>query len=325
MGSGLAMVVAWPQSMVRPHGTQAYPEDLRLEYGHMVGKVRDFVTRQYDLRYEVVAPSVLKQEVSRIQLDAATSQFAAAKKDIGSLNQKLANWNLELNGGTGAIGQTTNIFQLPILLYHNPPPDFEQQLIHLEESGYTVINLDQALVGMGGGPLPPKPVVITFDDGYVSQMAAFEILKRHNLKATFYIIDAGSESLWCIGAGRHYGDPMQPTGGCGDEYFSWDQIRKLDQSGLITIAGHTVNHRNLATLSPAEQRMEIAVGKEIIEKELGHSIRHFAYPYGAYNADSLALVREAGYLTAVTTLEGSEQAVGYPFELRRVRDALMLP
>jgi peptidoglycan/xylan/chitin deacetylase (PgdA/CDA1 family) len=58
---------------------------------------------------------------------------------------------------------------------------------------------------------------------------------------------------------------------------------------------------------------------------LGHPIRHFAYPYGAYNQTSIDLAREAGYLTAVTTLPGDYQPAGSDFVLRRARDTLSLP
>jgi peptidoglycan/xylan/chitin deacetylase (PgdA/CDA1 family) len=215
--------------------------------------------------------------------------------------------------------------RLSILLYHYPPPNFDAQLVHLEEAGYTVIDLDQALAGLRGEPLPAKPVVITFDDGFSDQMSAFEILKRHNMKATFYVIVGGENSRWCLGAGRRYGDPLQPAGGCGDNYLNWDQVRTLDRSGLITIGGHTINHRNLATLSEPDQRFEIESGKELLEAQLGHSIRHFAYPYGQYNATSITIAQQAGYLTAVTTAPGVDQPTGSAFTLRRERNALMLP
>jgi peptidoglycan/xylan/chitin deacetylase (PgdA/CDA1 family) len=118
---------------------------------------------------------------------------------------------------------------------------------------------------------------------------------------------------------------MQPTNGCGDAYLSWDQVRALDRSGLITIGGHTVDHANLAGLSDHDQAAEILDSKVGIEQQLGHPIRHFAYPYGAYNDTSINLVRQAGYVTAVTTLPGSYQAPGYQYTLRRLRDAMELP
>jgi peptidoglycan/xylan/chitin deacetylase (PgdA/CDA1 family) len=266
-----------------------------------------------------------------VQLDAESGHFVAAKSDINALKQALVNWNFELSGGSGASAQPkvaavpNSGFYLPILLYHYPPANFEQQLAHLEQAGYTAIDLDQALAGLHGAALPAKPVVLTFDDGFSAQMSAFEALKQHNMKATFYIIAGGEESRWCLGAGRRYGDPLQPPSGCGDAYMSWDQVRTVDQSGLITIGGHTINHRNLAALSEADQRFEIETGKKELEAQLGHGIVHFAYPYGGYNATTIRIAQEAGYLTAVTTLPGEYQPQGSAFTLRRVRDAMLLP
>lgn len=214
---------------------------------------------------------------------------------------------------------------IPIVMYHNTPPNFEDQLVYLEQRGYTAIDLDQALAGLRGRTLPAKPVVLTFDDGYADQMAAFGVLKRHNMRATFYIIGGGEASLWCIGAGRRYHDPLQPPAGCGDAYMNWDQVRELDRSGLITIGGHTVNHRDLAGLTADEQRLEIVTGKKMLEEQLGHGVRHFAYPYGIYTEETVGIVRAAGYVTAVTTETGEYQPGGAPLTLHRMRDAMGLP
>lgn len=332
--SAIAVVLLWPQPSVSLAIDSTLPPKIQAEYGHVVKLLHEFESRQNDLHAEVVSKGEIERQLSVISLDAQSGHFAAARNDIRSLKQAVTDWNLELGSrpktaatlasapkSAAAIGGV----HLPILLYHYPPPDFEAQLVHLEQAGYTVIGLDQALAGLRGEALPAKPVVITFDDGFSAQMSAFEALKRHNMKATFYIIYGGEASRWCLGAGRRYGDPLQPPGGCGDGYLNWDQVKMLDSSGLITIAGHTINHRNLASLSETDQRFEIIAGKEMLEGELGHSVRHFAYPYGQFNATTIKIVQEAGYLTAVTTLPGVDQPAGSAFALRRVRNAFQLP
>lgn len=331
-GSAGAMLLLWPRPTSSLATDLIYPKGLRMEYAAVVRSVHDFEKRQNAAHAQIASHHDLNLQLSRVQLDAASGHFGTARRDLVSLKMALANWNLELNGGSGAriAGQLRQTgtpvgVHLPILLYHYPPPNFEEQLQHLAAAGYTSIDLDQALAGMYGGPLPAKPVVITFDDGFSAQMGAFELLKKYQMKATFYIIDGGSASQWCIGAGRRYGDPLQPPNGCGDSYLTWDQVRKIDKSGLVTIGGHTINHRNLATLSTDDQRFEIATGKRLLEAQLGHSIYHFAYPYGAYNAESIQLAQEAGYTTAVTTQPGEVQPEGSAFTLRRVRDAMVLP
>ncbi len=215
---------------------------------------------------------------------------------------------------------------VPIVMYHTTPANFDAQLIHLERRGYTTVDFGQVTAALGGGAaLPDKPVVITFDDGFEDQMRAFEMLQRHHMKATFYIINGGEASQWCIGAGRRYGDPAQPAEGCGDDYLTWDQVRQLDRSGLVTIGGHTLDHTNLPALPPDQQRLEITASKLDIEAQIGHSIHDFAYPYGSFDAVTMALVQEAGYTTAVTTTAGIYQSLSSLYTLPRIRDAMTLP
>jgi peptidoglycan/xylan/chitin deacetylase (PgdA/CDA1 family) len=107
--------------------------------------------------------------------------------------------------------------------------------------------------------------------------------------------------------------------------MSWDQIRELDRSGLITIGGHTVNHRNLTELSDDDQEYEIAEGKAQLERQLGHKVRHFAYPYGAHDEESAKQVRLAGYVSAVTVEAGTHHGPGTEYTLQRVRNAWALP
>jgi peptidoglycan/xylan/chitin deacetylase (PgdA/CDA1 family) len=151
------------------------------------------------------------------------------------------------------------------------------------------------------------------------------LLERYHQKATFFIIDGGPESNWCIGAGRQYHLASQPPNGCGDAYLTWDQVRTIDQSGLVTIGAHTINHRNLPDLNESQQWYEIEQGKQILEDQLGHRVADFAYPYGGFNSTSLTLVQRAGFRSAVTTLPGMYQAQGGQYTLHRDRSAYNLP
>jgi len=314
----------------------AFPEANR-QYSHLVRDIRRLQDQQRQAHVQVVPEAELQELLGQIQSDLKGGDLQHAQAGMRTLRASLAGWQHDIANrpttpapgvvvaATNPQAPTTGGIALPILLYHDTPPNFDQQLTHLEQAGYTVIDLDQALAGMHGGPLPAKPVVITFDDGFSTQLRAFDILKRHNMKATFYIVNGGASSRWCIGAGRRYNDPLQPPSGCGDAYLNWNEIRMLDQSGLITIGGHTLDHENLTTLPLGEQRRQIADSKAGIEHELGHNIRHFAYPYGAYNQTSIEMAREAGYVTAVTVAPGTHQAAGTDFTLKRVRDTLTLP
>lgn len=272
------------------------------------------------------ASSGFEQELSSVQVEIQVGKYRQARTHMDQLQPKV-------DGARAALAMRAHPQQtagtsvdVPILIYHETPGDFDNQLTALEQKGYTVIPLSRLAGALyRNQPLPPKPAVITFDDGFSNQMKAFEILKRHNMPATYYIITSGERSHWCIGAARRYNDPSQPAAGCGDSYMSWDQVKELDRSGLITIGAHTVDHQNLAAQNEAEQRFEINASKQDIEQHLGHTITDFAYPYGGFSATTISLVRQAGFTTAVSTLPGTTQTLASIYTLRRVRDPYMLP
>lgn len=243
------------------------------------------------------------------QLSTATAAVRQIDNQLTQAEQKLSN-----------LGQAVHAIQVPILMYHKTPADFEQQLVALRDKGYTTITLDE-LAGAfyTGYPLPAKPVIITYDDGFADQMIAFDLLRKYSMKATYYIINGGERSQYCIGSNRHDGAP------CGDAYLSWEQVRQLDRSGIITIAAHTVDHANLAAVSAEERQFEMTQSKAEIEAQIGHRVHHLAYPYGAFNDDVIATARAAGFVTAVSTLPGIEQTINDLYALKRVRDAYSLP
>lgn len=294
-------------------------------------------TDQQHAEINIVDINQLRDQLAQAKGSAYAGKRGAAQQQLKKINDQIVVARVKLSDvinerkrqavkpAAAATAPVSGGVQLPILIYHEPPANFEQQLQHLIAAGYTTITMDQATAGLNGGSLPAKPVVITFDDGFSSQLSAFHLLQKYNQKATFYIITSGEASRWCVGSGRHYNDPVQPPGGCGDSYMSWDEVRTLDRSGLIEIAGHTVNHRNLASLSADEQRYEILGGKQQLEAQIGHTVRSLAYPYGAYNALSVQIAREAGYTNAVTTQPGTQQTAGGIMTLHRVRDAMLLP
>ena len=241
--------------------------------------------------------------------------------DLAKLNAKIAQAEIDRikaykQEAPKAVNKT---IQLPILLYHKTPGNFAAQLDALAAKGYTTISMAQLENYFDGlGQLPAKPVVITFDDGFSDQSAAFSLLLQRNMKATSYIVVGGEKSGWCIGA-------MRRTQNCGDSYLDWAQIREMTKSGLIEIGAHTINHANLASLSPADQTKEILDSKTIIENELGVKITTFAYPYGRYNQATIDIALKADFKSAVTTVSGMSQSSANRLTLTRVRDVLLLP
>jgi peptidoglycan/xylan/chitin deacetylase (PgdA/CDA1 family) len=132
------------------------------------------------------------------------------------------------------------------------------------------------LPGASRHPAAARPVrtivSLEFDDG-LGQYAARGILQRHHMHGAFYV----------------------NTGyiGTGDGRFSWQQLRNLQADGN-EIAGHTLTHRDLATLSPDEQAREICTDRKQL---IDHGLRpvDFAYPFGSYNGRVEKVVPTCGY------------------------------
>lgn len=180
----------------------------------------------------------------------------------------------------------------PILTYHqvapkigdNPyfvsPDIFEQQMAWLKDNDYNVISLDRFYRCVYGEELlPPKPVVLTFDDGNRNQYTnAFPVLKKYGFSGTFYIITNSVE---------------------GRSYVTWEMLKEMVDAGM-NIESHTVHHYNLATLDEAETELELSKSKKVLEEKLGISVKHLAYPGGAYSQLTIDTLPRLGYLTATT-------------------------
>jgi len=160
----------------------------------------------------------------------------------------------------------------PILLYHHVEgettlsryqvsiPDFRAQMETLDEMGFTPITISKFLdVLLDGGPLPEKPVVITFDDGHLSVYEnAFPIMQEYGFPGVFYIV-----------ANRINGSP---------DFVTIPQIKELIDAGW-EIGSHSFSHADL-TLNHAIADKEIGQSKTELEKALSTNVRTFAYPFG---------------------------------------------
>ncbi len=185
--------------------------------------------------------------------------------------------------------------KIPIIMYHDiaatkevswdvTPDELERHFQALQEGGYTPISMDQMVNHLRtGSQLPEKPVLLTFDDNYIGQYQyAFPLLKKYNYPA-----------VWSVHT-RFVG-----TGGKKPK-ATWDQLREMSKSGLITVASHTVNHLNLKDLSDREIEKEVTESKKVLEKELGIAIDYFTYPEGDFTERAREKIKNAGYKGALT-------------------------
>jgi peptidoglycan/xylan/chitin deacetylase (PgdA/CDA1 family) len=208
--------------------------------------------------------------------------------------------------------------RLPILMYHyvsRPPTDadayrrdlsvspeqFREHLAYLKDAGYSAVTLDDLLYALAQGrALPPKPVVLTFDDGYRDNYEnAFPALREAGFTATFFII-------------TDFVTEQRP------EYMNWGQIEAMAAAGQ-QFGSHSRNHPNLAGQSIDYLVWQALGSKEAIEARLGQTPRWVAYPSGKYDPETIAVFRSAGFWGGVTIQQGTEHTLDGIFNLKRIR------
>lgn len=205
--------------------------------------------------------------------------------------------------------------KVPVIMYHDilpqkevffdvTPSEFEAYLHLIKAKGLQPISLDQLITHLRTGlPLPEKPVLLTFDDGYGGHYQyVYPLLKKYGYPAVFSIYTA------------KIGDNT------GRSHVSWDQLRQMAADPLITIAAHSVTHPpDLRTLPDNKLQREVVESKRLLETELKVPIRYFTYPEGKYDARVAKLVRAAGYLAALTMSDTAEGFAGQSESLLAIK------
>jgi peptidoglycan/xylan/chitin deacetylase (PgdA/CDA1 family) len=190
--------------------------------------------------------------------------------------------------------------KIPVLCYHQirkqtaadsaqdrayivSPSAFAAQMEALDEAGYTTVT-GEALVDhvARGTKLPRKPILLTFDDASAGQYTqVLPMLREHHFVATFFVMTVV------------LGKPGWLTRG---------QVRALDRAGM-TIAGHTYDHKEVPSYSGSDWNTQLVEPGRQLQRLVGHRIRLFAYPYGAYSPDAIEHLWSAGYRAAFQLAE----------------------
>jgi peptidoglycan/xylan/chitin deacetylase (PgdA/CDA1 family) len=187
---------------------------------------------------------------------------------------------------------------------------FSRQMWMLAHGGFNVIDLELALAGLRGErQLPPRAVVLTFDDAYAGFIDhALPALRKHGFPATVYAI-----SGW-LGKQMRWANPS--PGRAEPDLMSADDLRRIQAEGIM-IGSHGATHRKLAELSIDEQRRELLESREELEDRLGAPVEHLCYPFGSFDRHSVHLAAEAGYRSATTCLRGSATSADHRLVLPR--------
>ena len=208
--------------------------------------------------------------------------------------------------------------RVPILMYHRvselppvadslrrdltvSPQGFGEQLRYLADAGYHPITLTDLYLHLTQGyPLPEKPIVLTFDDGYRDAYnVVFPLLLDYGFPGTFFVLASPAEYE-------------------SADYLTWAQIREMSDAGMA-IEGHGRDHVDLRGRSYDYLVYQILGIQEAIHYHTGRLPRFFCYPSGQYDADVVAVLKSAGYWGAVTTDWGKEHTLETFFQMSRVR------
>lgn len=235
----------------------------------------------------------LRQHHNTLRLDSMAHQVAATAASLASSANLLDSSSTPglLTGGTQPI---------PVIMYHDVVPrkqvwfdltteEFARQMADLAAAGAHPISIQQFYDHLNAGkPLPPHPILLTFDDCTLGQFTqALPILEKYHFPAVFFV-QTGSVGITTV-----------------KPHMTWDQLKAAEATGLITVESHTVTHpEDITKISDHQLSEELEVSKRSLEQHLGHPVQFLAYPSGNCDARVALAVQEAGYLAAFTMNRG---------------------
>lgn len=204
------------------------------------------------------------------------------------------------------IHESARAAKVPIFMYHDilprkevffdvTPEELEDHFKYIQTQGLTPISLDLLLDHLQKGiPLPEKPILLSFDDGYGGHYDyVYSLLKKYNYPAVFSV----------------YVKKME--GKTARSSLTWEQLKEMAADPLVTIASHTISHpRDLRDLSDDELFQEIIRSKQIFEEELKIPIKYFTYPEGKFDARVKQWTIAAGYQMALSMDDSNEIFAG---------------
>ena len=217
----------------------------------------------------------------------------------------------------GAQADTPETVALPIFMYHSlsgaggssiSAEAYEADLKYLAENGYSAVTFAQLVDFVyHAKPLPPKPVVLTFDDGYYNNLAqGLPLAIQYSMPMVIAIIGRDTE-IWS----------ENPSPDLRNGHLTWGEISTMLDSGYVEIANHTWDlHKNAhgrkgvqkkvgESVETHQQILKADLGKlqEALAENCGISPVGFVYPFGATCPHALEILKEMGFLITVTCSE----------------------
>jgi peptidoglycan/xylan/chitin deacetylase (PgdA/CDA1 family) len=210
--------------------------------------------------------------------------------------------------------------RVPILMYHEiaeptethsrlavTPANFAAQLDYLHSAGFTAMTAAElsARLATGIGPLPDRPIALTFDDGYADfHSRAMPLLDRHGFTATLFVTTGWAQDA-----------DLRPS--APGRMLNRTQLAEAAAAGM-EIAAHTRSHPQLDQLPERAVREELGTSKRWLEDEIGLAVPGLAYPFGYSSARVRQLAREAGYRYAHAVDNATASRRADPFAVPRL-------
>lgn len=204
---------------------------------------------------------------------------------------------------------------VPIIVYHHISDKFPlshtvitcekfiEQIDTLRAMGYTTVTINELVKFVKGTiSLPQKSIAITFDDGWKDQHCAANVLSQRNMSATFYVM----------------------SGKFNDErYFSEKDLLTLAENPLFEIGSHSHTHmteyEDTLKLDVRILIGEMMMSRVILEQLIKRPVGNYAWPYGAYTAESVQLAEKLGFLSTAMINPTSNNSIGTsPMTLQRL-------
>lgn len=211
---------------------------------------------------------------------------------------------------------------VPILMYHSVndvptaatralsvrPAVFAAQLRYLRQQGFSGLTFGELCHHRRSGqPLPPRPIVLTFDDGYADLIEeALPIMIEQGFPATVFVTTG-----WLRGADRY------SAGSPPDRMLWWGELAELSSAG-VEIGAHSHSHPQLDQISEPRLRVELATSRRLLEDRLGQPVCSLAYPFGYSSKRVRAVAREVGYRQAAVVANAVAGSNCDPFAVPRL-------
>ncbi len=205
--------------------------------------------------------------------------------------------------------QTSVYMKVPVLMYHSvrDNPDsiyhistqlFDEEMKYLHDNGFTTLSMEQYMRIMRNQEIgPAKPVLITFDDGWVDNYTnALPIMEKYNQTGTFFIVSNFIDQ---------------------EERISAEQLVDMRKRGF-DLGSHSLNHERLTDYNYNEQLASLTQAKQKLEKILNEKVKSFAYPYGALNTDTINILDLLGFKMSFSSYEGYSSKTDNAFTVRRL-------